>query len=743
MRGTKRVAVLLVAGLAAFPASSARAAGEVRFFEMASQAEFLEGTLEGIAIDRLGKLSLAEHVDRLAEIGEPFLLSVARHPRGWVVGTGNGGKVVLVGDDGSIQTLFVAPEPEIFAVWADDHGTVYAGSSPNGGVYRIRDGAGEDLFSPGETYIWDIEGAADGSLLVATGTSGKLFRVGPDGGGEVLFDSADTHLRTIKILADGDVLVGTAGDGLVLRLSEGGRKVRTLHDAEQPEVVAFAEGEDGACYAAVLASEASWVDLTKQQLPPAGPAPGAAANTGEESGSGGGEVRVTVTSQGEPHGGPAVGTRPSGFQGPRSEILRIGAEGTVDSVARFKAETVYALHWSHDRLWIGTGLEGKVFGLRGTTLVLEKDLDERQVVAVLGGASGPVYATTNSAALFATSGRPERVGTYLGPVLDAEAVADFGTLRWVGARPKGTEIRFSYRSGMSSRPDRTWSAWSGGEARAGGSELSLAVVPPGRYLQWRAELTSANGDSPDLSRVTVSYRQQNLRPRIKSLEVLSPGEVIAPPGGAGSTTFEPSRPDRNGIFTPLKASSPSRERKGKTLWKRGYRTLSWEAEDPNKDDLRYRLFFRRDEDGASWLLMEDDLEASYWSFDATALPDGVYRFKLEVADRAAKDLEPALSAEQVSEPVIVDHTPPTLGKVSTDTGTFTVQVLDAANPLIEALYSMDAEAWLPAPAADGLLDGVRETVLLPIRSLTPEMVLLRVTDAAHNVVTFDLSRHLP
>ncbi len=55
--------------------------------------------------------------------------------------------------------------------------------------------------------------------------------------------------------------------------------------------------------------------------------------------------------------------------------------------------------------------------------------------------------------------------------------------------------------------------------------------------------------------------------------------------------------------------------------------------------------------------------------------------------------------------------------------------------------SVDAGEWRPAPAADGLLDGRRETLELEV----PEgarLVLLRVTDAAFNVTTFDLSDRL-
>ncbi|MGH9362541.1 MAG: hypothetical protein ACRD2T_11555, partial [Thermoanaerobaculia bacterium] len=257
------------------------AATEVRVFQTQTQAGFLAGTLEGLSVDPLGRLELAHRAERLTALGEPFLLSAARHPDGWVVGTGNAGKVFLVGQQGEVKELFAAAEPEIFAVWADPDGTVFAGTSPGGKVYRIpakpAGAKGEVYFETGETYAWALARAADGVLLVATGTQGKLFRVTGPGKGEVLHDSDDTHVRTLQPLPDGAVLAGTAGEGLVLRLDGQGAKavapgsdqlrVRTLYDATQPEVVALAAAPDGAIYAALVASEASLVDPARGAAP--------------------------------------------------------------------------------------------------------------------------------------------------------------------------------------------------------------------------------------------------------------------------------------------------------------------------------------------------------------------------------------------------------------------------------------------------------------------------------------------
>ncbi len=56
--------------------------------------------------------------------------------------------------------------------------------------------------------------------------------------------------------------------------------------------------------------------------------------------------------------------------------------------------------------------------------------------------------------------------------------------------------------------------------------------------------------------------------------------------------------------------------------------------------------------------------------------------------------------------------------------------------------SVDGGEWRPAKPEDGLLDGRRE-VLLVERPAGARLLLARVTDAANNVITFDLSGGAP
>jgi hypothetical protein len=705
----------------------ALAGGEARYFRTESQRDFLAGTLSGIAVDPAGSLSLADRVERVSDLGEPFLFAMAEHPDGWVVGTGNDGRVILVRRDGTLEMLFSAPEPQVFAVWTDADGTVLAGSSPNGKVYRLSADGADVVFDPGEIYIWALARDSAGNLLVATGTDGRLYRVDRSGRGEILYDSDDTHIRSLLPLKD-RVLIGTAGEGLVLSLADDGT-ARTLYDASEPEVVALARGVDGSVHAALLASEASHVDLAASR---------GQARTDDDADqqAESKESVVTVSSEESP---AFAGSRPADFKGARSVVVRISASGLIETLWKFENETVYALHWHDDRLWVGTGLDGKLYSLQDGKMVLEKDVDERQIVALADGRPGPAFATTNAAAVFEVTADGESSGTFTSAALDAGQVARFGTLHWQGEVPDGSEIGFAARSGLSSEPDRTWSDWIGA---ASGREVALSDVPPGRFLQWRAELRASGTARPRISEVTVSYVQENLSPRISEFAALDPGVIYVPANfNPGNQVFEPANPTRAGIFTTLRASDAEAGGRKKKLWKKGFQTLVWQAEDPNEDELEYSLHFRPDDGSLEWLPMEDGIEDTHYSFDAAALPDGRYRFLLRAADRDSESRAGRLVAEQVSESVVIDSSVPVLESVAARPGELEVTVSDASSPIRTARVSVDAGEWRPVEAVDGLLDGRRETLSVP-RPSEASLLLLQVMDASFNTVTFDLTENL-
>ena len=748
----------LILGLGLWSATPTLAS-KVRAFRAAEASHFLAGEFDGVSVGPLGKLRLASALERVTGVEEPFLLSATGDGSGgWVLGTGNSGKVLHVSAEGELRELFATEEPEVFAVWVDGD-AVYAAGSPDARVYRAsldEPAAGATMiFDTGERYAWALgrESGARGSsrLLIATGINGQLIAVEESTGtSEVVYDSEDVHLRTL-LVRDDDVLVGTVGEGRILSLQNQGASpwsARTLHDAEQPEITSLTAGPNGSIFAAAVASEASLAQLT----PPAAgqDASGAAA--------------------------PAAGTRPTGFEGARSVVLEIDQDGTVEERGSFKKETVYSVLWTQTgattgQLWIATGQEGKLYRSRGSEVVLERDLDELQLMQLMNGAPGEAgsrlsVATTNGAAVYRTTAQEVSEGVYFSKVLDAKFPARFGTLHYEAALPKGAAVTFAVRSGLSAFPDDTWSEWvdvssgSASDQRGGLSDLDLKTVPRGRYVQWKATLKRGNGRNtdgagPELSVVELTYAQENRRPEITKLEVLSPGVILVNSSfNPSNQVFEPNSTNREGIFNSLDKPAVDKKARSKELWKLGYRTIRWEAKDPNADELRYKVALR-EEASNRWYTIADEVKQKTWGFDSTVLPDGLYRVRLSAHDGVSNIKGQERDAERVSGLVVVDHTAPMLeeqtmitdhraadptqGRAGVEWRLFSLVIEDQLSPLRKIEVSHDAGPWQELIPDDGMLDSRRESVVVETQVAdAPSLVLLRVTDTAFNSTVIQL-----
>ncbi len=91
-------------------------------------------------------------------------------------------------------------------------------------------------------------------------------------------------------------------------------------------------------------------------------------------------------------------------------------------------------------------------------------------------------------------------GSFTSQVLDAGAAADWATLSWAATEPTGTGLTMSYRTGDTSTPDGSWSAFA--PVATSGADIAGSS----RYIQYRATLSSSDpAVSPTLADVTITY----------------------------------------------------------------------------------------------------------------------------------------------------------------------------------------------------------------------------------------------
>jgi len=335
-------------------------------------------------------------------------------------------------------------------------------------------------------------------------------------------------------------------------------------------------------------------------------------------------------------------------------------------------------------------------------------------------------ATSGPARVYRVS-TPAASGQALSPVFDSGRIARWGRFLTIG--DEGS-VRFSTRSGNTSTPDSTWSEWKSVTPGQG------VTSPSARYLQWRSDLS---GNASEVREVRVAYAEVNQAPQIDDFTAYpEPGKFykgeISPrqdpvtqvlPGGTRVQYSAPAPPPGAPDVMPT--------------WALGLRPLQWHATDPNGDPLVAKLEFRRA--GASgWTLIDENLEASPYTWDTNGLPDGNYELRLTIDD-SEREGEDALSDEMVIGPVTVDHSPPTLLGVEARAQGHDVVVTGEARDAGLYVGQVDVKIgngdWMPARALDGLWDSPSERFEVRLSEIEAgdQTVWVRAADAVGNTAT--------
>jgi len=684
----RRALLLLIA--ATLQAASPKA------WELSNFQDFIPGRLLGISLNQDGRLTVAPKTDTLFAPEDPAVWSVAALPNNaFVVGTGHRGKLYRIDASGKSELLFTAPEPEIFALAVDSAGRIYAGTSPNGKVYRIENGKASVFYSPGAAYIWNIAIANDGTLYIGTGNNGKIHRVTQDGQGEVYYDTGQSHVMSLVIDPQRRLLAGTEPNGILYRI-EAKDKAFVLYDAPLPEIRALALGADGIIYAAAMGGS-----LAKQTAPAI--AMPAATSTGSIPTV---TTSITVTADGATPA-PAVVTAGVSNETPgveKSAIYRIRADNSVETIWTSKSENAYDLAYASGALLFGTDTNGRIYRMTDTgNLTLVVETLESEVLRLLAKDNTTLAATSNQGKLIRLSTAPGSTGTYESAVHDTTTVARWGRLSWQCAN---CAISIRTRTGNSARPDKTWSDWSDALTDASGS---IITSPNARYIQWKALL---NG-SAAINSVRLAYLPQNTAPVVKAISLSAQAGAVAAnilstraEAGSGSTTQPVTRAATEQI------------------------ALSWEAADPDGDKLIYALYFKGEQE-QTWKVMKDELTDTAHIIDAQSLADGRYLFRVTASDRTA-------TAELVSNPILIDRTPPTITLSARPLPNSTIEIrgetIDAASPLKTAEYSINAGPWLPIQPEDGILDSMTERLVfnIPAAPGQERTLVVRATDSGNN-----------
>ncbi len=727
-RAAALLTLLLPPGLFAIPAIG----GGTQYWQLQGQAAYLRGDPEGISISREGRLMLAPALVPIFDTGQAFIWSSVADRNGNIyLGTGHEGKVFRVDPQGRGMLVLDTEELDVTALAVDDEGNVYVGTSPQGKVYRLTpQGNSSVFFDPEDTYIWSLA-FHQGTLFVGTGAKGRIYRVDRAGRGQVLVDTKETNIMALLVDSTGAVIAGTDPSGLILKVTPEGRAF-ALYDSPMREIHDLQLAPDGMIYALGL-SERETQPSPAPSAPPSPPPVTAVSSTGS--------VTVTITSFDLTPPAAPVGLE---AQNVNAVLYRLRPSGEVEALWNAPAFSVFCVTLDESgNVLLGTNDKGRIYAVdpQGNATLLAQ-ASEAQISRFVRSDTGLFVATSNLGKLFRLGPEWAGRGVYESPVFDARFIAQWGMITW---QNQIGQVEIRTRTGNTETPDETWSEWSP-PVHNGGKVTS----PPARFIQFRLTLTVDRATSgtprpnarPQIEGVRIAYLPQNVKPTIASLEVLPAGvalqEVPQQPIDPGilSSGLDPA------IFG-VSANVPPRR-----VYQRGARSFQWTASDPNGDQLIYSLFYRTVGEG-QWRLLVRDLTQTFYTLDTETLPDGWYIFRLVASDLPSNAPERALETERLTDPILIDNTPPAIrATVPRFTGRrveVTFVAADATSNIARAEVSIDGGRWQQLLPDDGIADSPEEmfTVRAEFETSGEHTITVRVFDLQGNVGSHKVTITVP
>jgi len=712
--------------------------GQTKTWSQGDYSDFEKGILHNLSLRSDGLLTLAPASHEVFDPSTAYLWSLAQDSKGNLyAGGGANAKVFRISPNGKGKVFSELDALQVQAVAVDSRDRVYAATAPDGKVYRIAAGGQPEVFfDPHTKYIWALAFDRSGDLFVAAGDPGGVYRVAPDGKGKLFFPCDETHIRSMALDPRGDLILGTDPGGLVLRVTPSGEGF-VLYQMPRREVTALAIGPDGSIYAAGVGGKTSSPGGSVST--PLAPPPAVTPLTVQAPGT-----PAPAAAQRAPSSSPSMLSSPPGVSA-GSDVYRIDSSGNPLKIWTSPQEVVYAIAFdSSGRVLLGTGNKGGIYRLESPSLYTALlTAPATQVTAFLSSSGGRLFAATgNVGKIYEIGPGFEREGTIESDTFDASLFSLWGRLSFE-ANLDGGQVSLQTRSGNLDQAGKYWSPWS---APITASDGARVTSPPSRFVQWKATLKAdPSGRSPELESVDLAYLPKNLAPSVEEIEITADNYKFPPSASATSsspaTLSLPALGRSASVPSPLFALEASSASANTTAtpamqYARGWRGARWLASDPNGDSMIYTVEIRGEKE-TRWKPLKAKVAEKYFSFDTSAFPDGEYRLRVTACDSPSNPPDDALSGSLVSDPFIIDNTPPVITGL---TGAFTNAKLhfrwhaaDALNNVTRAEYSIDGGDWTIAAPVSKLSDSLELDYDLTVDASPGEhTIAVRVQDDFDN-----------
>lgn len=694
---SSRVSWSCVLVLLAVGAAATSSAAPTRVFRQSSAKDFEEGEGSGSQILPSGEIVPGFKLTRIGvEAGFVWSSTAARDGSTAYFGTGDPARIVAVplrggGKNEEARRVLELDAPWVTALATRADGSLLAGTTPGGRVWTIdpQKATSREFARLTVEHIWTlVVDDSSGTVYAGTGPGGAIVAIDKAGKARVHWDSGDQHVVSLLALGGGRLLAGTSDRAALYSVAPDGHAT-ALQDFEADEVRALARAGDGTFIA---------VNDFEQNA-------GAAARpaTPQETAAPKG-TKIAVG--GAAPISPGALPRPGQVKG-KAAVYRLGDDGRIEQVFAISDGYITGLTaGAAGDVYVSAGVDGRVYHvLADRSTAVAVDVPEHQALTLLHAGDGFLVGTGDAAGLFRATPARGADALYTSRVLDSVYGARWGRLRWAG----GAGARFETRAGNTARPDVTWSAWkpladaNRDGARAPGRFEGQVGSPDARYLQYRVVLDGPQG----VREVETFYLPQNQRARVLDLTLADTAATSAGVARAHSSTLK----------------------------------LRWKVENPDADELIYRLSYRQESEPL-WRPLggPEPLSKAEYDWNTEYVPDGRYVVRVWASDERAVAQGRALDFTFTSSTLLVDNGRPEVTGLALKGGRITGHARDAASPVAQVDFSINGGEWRPAAPDDGILDELDEpfTVTLPPLGPGTHVVTVRALDSADNAASAKL-----